>query len=512
MTDLLVDLAKGLVVRPNVQNPMGDWLQYDTSLKVPSIEEERSEVIHSVSMRARIKYGREKRHDSYLKLLEEITPIWYHRNDPVDKRASSKSKPNSHPKEKQKKGPQNRKEYAGEQNVNEHKKAQKPKDVPKQTGTHDKKSPQEVSDQSLPFRTLATMDSVASEHTSCPQQPSDSSNVQTTLIIQTSIERLWILKETCKRWLDPIVVVVFIPSKTDQTQQKALDDFISSACEQIQIVKYLATDDESQPGRYPVNRLRNAGLDAVQTSHIMITDVDFLPSANLHEKIRSTIQKYSAGESLGKRPALIVPAFERKPPEPCESEADCSKYLQGDSSFIPSTFDDLHHCFERQDCIVFQSDVNWEGHFSTNSKSWLDKKWYTDDKEAKLRSLECFHTARYEPYVVIEWCPQQSSASSSSVAPLAPHYDERFYGYGKNKIEYISHLRSLGYHFSVLPEGFITHNPHPESKVKELWNNVKDNDLHKSMDKLYPDFLKELEIKYKHLADSIVKVCPRHKA
>ena len=44
------------------------------------------------------------------------------------------------------------------------------------------------------------------------------------------------------------------------------------------------------------------------------------------------------------------------------------------------------------------------------------------------RRLECFGSSRYEPYLVL---------------PLTgtPRYDERFSGYGKNKIQFVQHVR-----------------------------------------------------------------------
>jgi hypothetical protein len=111
---------------------------------------------------------------------------------------------------------------------------------------------------------------------------------------------------------------------------------------------------------------------------------------------------------------------------------------------------------------------------------------------------------RHERHVVIRWCP------SSSSKPEAPHCDEWFHGCGKNKIELISHLRSfMGHCFSVLPEGFIVHDPHPELQVKETWKDWEGSDLHATMDKLCPKFLKELDSKHKQLSDSIVKPCKK---
>ena len=73
----------------------------------------------------------------------------------------------------------------------------------------------------------------------------------------------------------------------------------------------------------------------------------------------------------------------------------------------------------------------------------------------------------------------------------------------KNKIEMISHLRFLGYKFSILPLSFIVHQPHPVSKAKIVWQNVEEEDLHYDMDSLYPKFLRELAMEYDGGKDAI---------
>lgn len=193
--------------------------------------------------------------------------------------------------------------------------------------------------------------------------------------------------------------------------------------------------------------------------------------------------------------AIVVPAFERKVHPPCTDIESCRTYLQKDSKFLPILFNDLEECIDDEDCIVFQEDMNWEGHHTTQSKKWLKKQWYEKqagknegEKTRTIRQIKCFDSLRYEPYVVVPWCP---SSKSSNPRPLTPYYDERFYGYGKNKIQHISHLRFQGVPFFVLPQSFVIHHPHPESSVKQVWNNKKKNSLHRNMDELYQAYINE---------------------
>lgn len=358
-------------------------------------------------------------------------------------------------------------------------------------------------------RTLLNMDSIPNQS----QCPGSVTSLRTTLVIQCSLDRMWILQETCRRWHDPIVVVVDMTSE-DQSFEKW-----KTLCPQLTIISYVAGSDEKE-WRYPVNRLRNLGLDIVKTSHVIVVDVDFVPSEGLDQTIRSVLEERQRQRQVvhseipdEDRDAIVIPAFERV--EDCLT-INCSQFLQTNSSFIPRNMEELRDCMKEQKCAVFQSKNNWEGHFSTQSHKWLNGEFYDDknvtlaDKSTSMviKRVPCFDSLRYEPYVVIRWC-----SSSSQTKPSAPYYDERFYGYGKNKIQLISHIRFLGYQFSILPHGFVVHNPHTDSSAKQVWNDVQDYKLHETMDALYPQFLNELYEKYQHETDprTIVQQCRRDK-
>jgi hypothetical protein len=382
-------------------------------------------------------------------------------------------------------------------------------------------------DANTPIRTIH---STGKEHTtttfsSCPSPPppttttTTTDGIQVTLVVQTSTNRLWLLEETCRRWTSHIVVVVFIPHGSENNTNNNSTDSLLDACNNpnIRILHYQATVEESRVENYPVNKLRNIGLDNVQTSHVMVMDVDFVPSQGLDRRIADALSKIIQ-ETGTTTTALVVPAFERKPPIECLTEDDCSKYLKVDTNFIPHTFEELRECYNDKHCVVFQSENNWDGHSTTQSDKWLDRQWYDDPTDtSSFRSIPCFHTARYEPYVVLEWCGSgittpatpPNNNNTKNGPPLSPYYDERFHGYGKNKIELISHLRKSGTQFKVLPEGFIVHNPHPESTVKQTWNDRDGDDskLHDSMDALYKTFLKELDVMYEHVHGSTIKLC-----
>jgi len=372
---------------------------------------------------------------------------------------------------------------------------------------------------------------------SCPADLSQD-DISTTLVTQCSLNRVDLLVETCNRWGGPIVLSLFLANEEEEEEWSGKQSNWEEMCPQLTVLPHIATAEEREDGAYPVNLLRNIGLDAVKTSHVFMMDVDFIPSVDLHATIgdvlnaRHKMQKVEGDKGGddnggGARDALIVPAFERKLSKPCQTIAQCQRYINEDSNFIPKTVDGLRDCTKKGDkegCIVFQSDNNWEGHHTTHSEQWLKGDWYDDgdyreprteagdkkkrgrkekiDLARKIKSVKCFDSLRYEPWVVIRWCPSSSSSKyiekgeDGRIRPVAPYFDERFHGYGKNKIEMTSHLRFLGYEFSILPMSFIIHQPHPVSKAKIVWQNVEGEDLHYDMDSLYPKFLRELAMKY----------------
>jgi hypothetical protein len=405
------------------------------------------------------------------------------------------------------------------------------------------------------LRTLQTMENdMNNSINSCPKDGySVPLGISISLVIQCSLDRLWLLSETCARWSDPIILVVYLPTELviDPSDRSHVIDSITDImieCPQITVLPHVHTnhdDDEKEGGSkssstYPVNIMRNKGLDAVTTSHVLIMDVDLIPSADLGQVIKANIidqisamnAKEESGDGIPVN-AIVVPAFERKVDTPCIDTESCRKYLTNDPNFLPLLFNDLSECIHDKDCIVFQADMNWEGHHTTQSKKWLQKQWYdsssTDEDRIILkngekgrrkggvvktiRKIHCFDSLRYEPYVVIPWCPPTSIASLTNNSnnniqrPLTPYYDERFYGYGKNKIQHISHLRFKGVPFYILPQGFVIHHPHPESNVKQVWNDKKTNVLHHAMDTLYTGYIKELNTVYSKNVHDVVPQC-----
>ena len=370
----------------------------------------------------------EKRRDA----IKNIVPIWFDRNKESTRAKSKQKQKNDVNNDKSASRITKGKEYEANDEstlTSEHfqdKKIDRHFDLSgnessKQTQYRDnlvKQIRHQLDNPSKPsLRTLSTLkDDLDNSQNSCPKDGISSPlEINVTLVIQCSMDRIWLLSETCLRWSNPMVLVVYLPSTSvsDPTERSTVADSITEImvqCPQMTVIPHVHDEgDNKRDSTYPVNTMRNIGLDAVATSHILIMDVDLIPSVDLGHVIIDNLVDQITLHNKNLKPkelqipmeAIVVPAFERTVDSPCNSIEDCKSYMQNDPKFLPALFTDLKECVNDKDCTVFQSGFNWEGHHTTNSKKWLKKEWYEvdssgDKSKAKIiRQLKCFDSLRY---------------------------------------------------------------------------------------------------------------------
>ena len=276
-----------------------------------------------------------------------------------------------------------------------------------------------------------------------------------TLVTQTTTDKLWMLSNVCDRWRGPMSLALWLNGTEDVQRWSEVIMRDAAKCPEFALSIVIAEGD------YPVNYLRNLAVTKVNTTHQLVSDMDFLPSAGL----RSAVQRWLRRGKV----ALVVPAFQRRGGN-CATIAACRRKVEPLDANVPRTREGLRDCLGKKKCIAFQSDNSPSSHSTTNVDKWLD----SDD----LSFLRCFRSSRYEPYVVVDHVE-------------SPAYDERFVGYGKNKIQHVAHLRYLGFTFAVLPSHFLIHVPHPRSDAKKKWSG--NFETHSHVDNLFHTFITELE-------------------
>ncbi|KAG5270713.1 hypothetical protein AALO_G00195710 [Alosa alosa] len=244
-----------------------------------------------------------------------------------------------------------------------------------------------------------------------------SDNTDVTLVAQLSMDRLQMLEAICKHWEGPISLALYM---SDAEAQQFLR--YAQASEVLKNRKNIGYHIVYKEGQfYPVNLVRNVALRNANTPYVFLTDVDFLPMYGLYEYLRKSIVQLDMANT---KKALVVPAFET---------------LRYRLSF-PKSKAELLSMLDMGTLYTFSRYHVWtKGHAPTNYAKWRTATTpYKVDWEPD-----------FEPYVVVRRdCPE---------------YDQRFVGFGWNKVSHIMELDAQEYDLVVLPNAFMIHMPHAPS-------------------------------------------------
>ena len=235
-----------------------------------------------------------------------------------------------------------------------------------------------------------------------------------TLVAQLSMDRLQMLELLCEHWSGPLSITLYA---TDSEVQQIMEFYSSSSLRDYERLG-LHIVYKSNTKFYPVNYLRNVALQNVNTPYVFLSDIDFIPMEGTYDYLLEAVKVL--GTNLR---ALIVPAFETL----------LYKFTQ------PANKEELVEMLQDGKVSTFRSQVWKQGHAPTNYKHWMKATVPYQIKWAP----------NFEPYVVVR----------SNVS----RYDQRFAGFGWNKVSHIMELEAQGYKFVVLPSVFMIHMPHSPS-------------------------------------------------
>lgn len=137
-----------------------------------------------------------------------------------------------------------------------------------------------------------------------------------------------------------------------------------------------------------------------------------------------------------------------------EPNAQCNTFqnsIERIYTLLPGTKQELRRCVEDRFCFRFRESSNT--HVSSpprpHSQNYHTDDWFDLPSDTYVRELPCMFNDVQEPYVFVKR------------SPSLPRFDERFVDYGKNKVQFVSHLRMLGYKYYVLSQSFAIDVPHP---------------------------------------------------
>ncbi|GFU20863.1 LARGE xylosyl- and glucuronyltransferase 1 [Nephila pilipes] len=250
-----------------------------------------------------------------------------------------------------------------------------------------------------------------------------------TLVTQVSMERLATLERSLQLWEGPVSLVIYVATKQHSEKssfewqrlyiQKKLKNIKLASSSHVTLVF-----GDLKNGDYPINALRNIAIRQVKSKYMFLLDADFQPSPYFQQKFSAAV-KHS---NFNQKAAFVVPAFE---------------YIElpQRSDNAPQTKEELLQLLHREEPFIlpFRISESSESHRITDY--W---KWYRADKSYSLNTF----CDKYEPYVIL----RKTSA--------VPFYDERFSGYGMNKVTHITELFAANFTFTVLPDVWVLHLPH----------------------------------------------------
>lgn len=241
-------------------------------------------------------------------------------------------------------------------------------------------------------------------------------------VVHLSMDRFQALEDFAARWFGPISAAIYLKeSETSLLVSLIEESDILAARKNIGYHLVFMVFG----WHYPINRMRNIALENAITPYVFLSDIDFLPSNDLYSYLKRTIRDMARDrkDSLDKR-ALVIAAFENH---------------QYKSDF-PNSKAELMDQLDLGNITTFRDRLWPKGQAQTDYAKW---KHATKPYTVEWR-------ADYEPFIV-------ASRNLSK-------FDERFIGFGWNKVEHDMTLAAEGYEFLVLPEAFMIHQDHTASR------------------------------------------------
>lgn len=264
---------------------------------------------------------------------------------------------------------------------------------------------------------------------------------EVTIIAATTPNRLTFLPSLLKRWPGQFSIAVKVKAGEERLVRKTLRQL--SLPDRVRLVLYLTPPKHKHYLQFPVNKLRNLAIVNIVTTHFLVLDMDMWPIHSLYTEIQRIPKDVMDSDSS----AIIVPAFFLKKEailSKCGSLMECAMVSERN---FPGTREELKECVDRGDCLLYKH--------KTITHRYVNMHWFSLRKSFAVMRVRCFANRFQEPYVIVRYTPSTLL------------FDERFVDYGCNKVQYIDHLRHMGYKFYIMTNAFAMDIAHYDSHYRK---------------------------------------------
>jgi hypothetical protein len=284
-------------------------------------------------------------------------------------------------------------------------------------------------------------------HTCCPlretlpaEEPVARNSVS--LVSQLTVDRLGALERMARVWQGPITAALYILRATDVDHARQI---IAESPLLRRYATFVLVHASSGAwafdnlGLYPINTLRNVALNATQSEFGLFLDVDFVTSGTAAEAYALLASRGYDAMMRERKRVVVLPAFE----------------LVGDAYKHGGTVVNIDAMPRSKSALkqavrdglmqqVHQSKYA-PAHHATNYTRWYE----TAEPYAVVYEHE------FEPYFI------------GRIADMPP-WDERFIGYGYDKVVHVMTLAVQRFEIVVQPELFVTHLDHGIAKWRKV--------------------------------------------
>jgi hypothetical protein len=335
-----------------------------------------------------------------------------------------------------------------------------------------------------------------------------------TLCTQGGVSKLARLRDLVGRWLGPISCAIYI------TTEDQLDDWLTFLRTNRQddadmdliatyVTFHVLLEQPQLPltvNRHPINKLRNLALHHVETDHVFLNDIDFMPPTNAHDTI---VQRYYYATTNTKGGGLpppklfwVLPAFERFGTLVSSTSSSSSSVLSVQQQR------QLKSSQQQQQQQQQQQHQKRPRRHQELRNDVTDITWIPESKAALVQavSLSIPEVAPFHDYFPAGHAPCNYSHWYTATAiynityhylfePYVivhtqglPEYYPTFRGFAFNKMSFFMEAHYMGYQFQVLPDVFVVHMNHGGRKGR--------NDKGGDSKYVKEDFRKYLKDKY----------------